>query len=315
MLRDDRGTAMVVDHLGAWLAPELGTGESSVEQAMLDQARTFIEQIYRNGGSVAELLTHTASPLRAELGEIYGLRSPTKALTWRTTEHRHGLLTLPAFLASRRSIVKRGLFVAEQLLCRGTPPPPPGADTTVPPPRAGESMRARFARHTTDPACRSCHARIDVLGFAFEHYDETGRHRLEDGDEPVDASGSVVVDGLERTFGHFGELAPILAQSHEVHRCWTWQWVRRLLPAEHPRSRIEVFRAIPTRTSPVNSGGSMASRAPTAASFRSAITPSRSRFTTSVVPFTERRTCGYRSTRARPASKPDRSCRAPRASG
>ena len=39
--------------------------------------------------------------------------------------------------------------------------------------------------------CASCHARMDPIGFAMEHFDATGRWRDTDGQFPIDASGTL----------------------------------------------------------------------------------------------------------------------------
>ena len=54
-------------------------------------------------------------------------------------------------------------------------------------------MRERMAQHRASPACATCHAKIDPLGFALENFDAVGRWRAhEDGaDTPIDASGTL----------------------------------------------------------------------------------------------------------------------------
>ena len=54
-------------------------------------------------------------------------------------------------------------------------------------------MRERMARHRASPACSTCHAQIDPLGFALENYDAVGRWRTHDGAaaEAIDASGAL----------------------------------------------------------------------------------------------------------------------------
>jgi hypothetical protein len=46
-------------------------------------------------------------------------------------------------------------------------------------------------QHRSNPACRSCHARMDPLGFGLENYDAIGRWRTHDGDFPIDATGTL----------------------------------------------------------------------------------------------------------------------------
>ncbi len=42
--------------------------------------------------------------------------------------------------------------------------------------------------HRNDPACMSCHAKIDPWGIAFENFDAVGRWRDEIGKDAVDAN-------------------------------------------------------------------------------------------------------------------------------
>jgi hypothetical protein len=62
-------------------------------------------------------------------------------------------------------------------------------------------------QHRRDPACASCHSRMDAIGFAFEKFDGVGRVRsMEDG-KPIDPAGKLS-DG--RTFAGAGELQQLL---------------------------------------------------------------------------------------------------------
>jgi hypothetical protein len=89
--------------------------------------------------------------------------------------------------------VLRGKWLLEAVL--GTPPPPPPAN--VPPldeSKGGETpatLRERLAQHRANPACASCHDRIDPLGFALENYDVLGRWRTEEAGKPIDARGEL----------------------------------------------------------------------------------------------------------------------------
>jgi hypothetical protein len=80
---------------------------------------------------------------------------------------------------TRTSPVKRGKWVLEVLLDDPPPPPLPGIDA-LPEAEGVEpnlGLRELIALHTTDPACRSCHARMDPLGLAMESMDAVGRRR------------------------------------------------------------------------------------------------------------------------------------------
>ncbi len=147
-----------------------------VSGAMREQADGFFSDIlFGPNGSLNALFT---TPLDGY--------APTALDDWYAdaSTPRDGLLTLPALLSVHSKPeesfpIYRGLFVREQLFCHQLPPPPDDIGDP-PPPTAGMTNRDRYAQHTLDPGCQSCHAQIDPLGFAFENFDATGRfHEFE----------------------------------------------------------------------------------------------------------------------------------------
>ena len=52
------------------------------------------------------------------------------------------------------------------------------------------TLREAMAKHRASPACASCHARMDPIGFAMENFDAVGRWRERDGEHAIDASGT-----------------------------------------------------------------------------------------------------------------------------
>jgi hypothetical protein len=91
--------------------------------------------------------------------------------------------------------VKRGKWILENLLGAPVPNPPPGVETnldkSVGVVTAPTSLRQRLERHRQNPACASCHAVMDPIGFALENYDLIGKWRDTDGGVPVNASGTL----------------------------------------------------------------------------------------------------------------------------
>jgi hypothetical protein len=67
---------------------------------------------------------------------------------------------------------------------------------------------------------------MDLLGFAFEHFDGAGNYRNDDSGHPIDSSGSATLDGATVNFQDATALAKLLASSHEAHDCFTRQWLR-----------------------------------------------------------------------------------------
>jgi hypothetical protein len=81
----------------------------------------------------------------------------------------------------RTSPVKRGYWVAKNILGEQIPPPPP----VVPELPADEAkmdlpLRQMLEQHRTNPGCAACHARFDSFGLAFETFDPVGRRRTHD---------------------------------------------------------------------------------------------------------------------------------------
>jgi len=124
-------------------------------------------------------------------------------------DERGGLLGQGSILMvtsypNRTSPVLRGKWLLENFFGTPPPPPPPG----VPPlkensgTRELKSVRDRLEEHRKNPACASCHARMDPLGFALENYDGLGRWRTEDSGKPIDNRGELPdgtkIDGPER---------------------------------------------------------------------------------------------------------------------
>src|SRR6185295_2465020 len=77
------------------------------------------------------------------------------------------------------------------------------------------SMREAMTLHRANPACASCHSRMDPLGFAMENFDAVGRWRTQSGsNEPIDASG-VLPDGT-RFDGADGLIQALMRRPEQI---------------------------------------------------------------------------------------------------
>jgi hypothetical protein len=90
--------------------------------------------------------------------------------------------------------VLRGKWVLENLLASAPPPPPanvPSLSTDGTERDKPLTLREAMTRHRASPACASCHARMDPIGFAMENFDAVGKWRDRDsGNNLIDASGT-----------------------------------------------------------------------------------------------------------------------------
>ena len=208
MLADRRSTRFMDDFVGQWLQmrnifsqdPDgaLFAGfNDTLRSAMVRETELFFQSQVREDRPVRELLSADYTFLNEQLARHYGVDdlygSHFRRVTW-NDDRRHGLLGHASLLtvtsyANRTSVVLRGKWVLENLL--GAPPPPPPAN--VPPlaendRRQPTSLRERMEQHRSSPVCASCHARMDPLGFALEHFDAVGKWRERDGGADINAT-------------------------------------------------------------------------------------------------------------------------------
>jgi hypothetical protein len=202
--------------------------------ALAEETQTFLADAWRTGPTLATLLTAPVTFADGPLAAFYGLPAPAGAGYQRIAldpARAAGMLTQGSFLAvhakaDQTSPVLRGKFVRAQLFC--TPPKPPPPTIVVSPPVVDPTLptRERFAQHTADPLCASCHLFMDPIGFAFEHYDAAGRWRDTDADLPVDATGTLADTDVDAPLDGVPSLAARLAASAEVASCAATQWFR-----------------------------------------------------------------------------------------
>jgi len=202
--------------------------------AMLSETRAFSEQIlFRGGADFAGLFTSVDTFANSDLADVYGAAGPTgDALAPVSLDpaQRSGVFTQAAFLsemgaAEGSNPTRRGAAILERVLC-GHLPDPPNVIPPVAEPSAGGTTRDRFATHAENPCATGCHSILDPIGFAFEHYDGIGQYRTTDNSLPVDASGSITLDGEEHEFYGALELSALLASSDDAKKCFASQWLQ-----------------------------------------------------------------------------------------
>ena len=214
MLADPRARRFVQSFAGQWLEvrnlalrtpdPKLYPEWSpALAASMKEETLRFFADFLTNRRPLTELLTADYTFIDARLARFYGLPAPIVSEGFVRTplpaDRRAGLFGQAGILTvtsypNRTSPVLRGKFVLEKIL--GTPPPPPPPNIPSLAEHAGggqpQTLRGRLELHRSNPSCASCHALIDPIGFALEHYDALGRRRDTDGGHPIDSSGKLV---------------------------------------------------------------------------------------------------------------------------
>lgn len=213
--------------------PDLFALPEGTREAMRREPVLFFADQVASGGGVEDLLTETHVPMEPMLAEIYGddLLGASGGLTALDPTRRAGILTLPGVLAAhsharQTSPTRRGKTVLEQLLC--DPPPPPPSDVTpeLPPETEGGTTRERLAAHLDNPACSSCHASMDGIGFTYEKLDELGRTRALDAGRPIDTSASFFISGYRVDVDGAVDMADVLSVEPDVAECVARHWGR-----------------------------------------------------------------------------------------
>ena len=130
-----------------------------------------------------------------------------------------GLLSDPALNRLRPSISGRGAWIMSALFCVDVGAPPPGS-SSVPQP-TGVTRRQALEQTVSSAACVGCHRVIDPPGYSLEGIDPlTGEPRSTDNGLPIDTSGTFSAGNTTFTFAGMEDLAPQLATSCDVARCF-----------------------------------------------------------------------------------------------
>ncbi|RYY77328.1 MAG: DUF1588 domain-containing protein [Gammaproteobacteria bacterium] len=211
----------------------------------------FLGEVFlKSGYSVSQLFNPGFTFVNGPLASYYGISgvSGDNFQKVTTNAERGGVLHLGAVTSTLSSVkeshpIHRGLLVRRNLLCQDFAPPPPNVGE-VEPLDPNKPTRERFAAHTSNANCQSCHQYIDNIGFAFENYDAVGRYRTTQGNSiPVDASGGIsglltMTASESYQFSNLRGLSTVLATDgvEATSKCLTRQYQRFATGISEPNS-------------------------------------------------------------------------------
>jgi len=242
MLEDPRARAQMIRFFAEFLALDrLESAEKNAEMfpewtpTLRASMRIELEEVFGEAWDgdldVREIFSTNATYVDSELAALYGLPDPGAGRRVRAplpaSAERGGILGRGAILATYAhatisSPVRRGKFVAANVLCIDIAPPPPGVPELPEDDGSPMTQRMRLARHVEDPTCGACHAIIDPPGLALEHFDAIGQFRTTENTLPIDAE--VVLAGTP--LDGAAELGDYLAGSHQVGACFARRMFR-----------------------------------------------------------------------------------------
>ncbi|WP_242515620.1 DUF1592 domain-containing protein [Sorangium cellulosum] len=241
MLADPRADRLF-EYFDQWLDTDLLSGMTrdpavypdlvpGLPALLQEETRAFVKSLFSSpSGSFDELLTADYSFVNGPLAQHYGVSGVSgDAFVKVDMPGRAGVLTQGMLLArdkaTRTSIVRRGLKVRTDLLCRLVPAPPNDVQLDLEGLGAELSQRERLELHRTEPSCAGCHALMDPIGVVFESFDAVGRSRTVDEDgRPVDTSSDITATlDVNGPLASAAELGQRLAQSEEARACYVLQ--------------------------------------------------------------------------------------------
>lgn len=218
MFADPRARSSLVENFfsdwleirNVWLLNPDGTKfpffDDNLRSAFVTETELFLDAQLKENASVADLLTSNETFLNEQLAHHYGIPGVYGSHFRRvilTDENRFGLLGKASILAvtsytTRTAPTIRGKWVLENILSAPPPAPPPNVPSLESSNKDGKSLSVRqmLELHRANPACASCHARMDPLGLSLENFDAIGHWRTSDAGNAIDASG-VLLDGTK----------------------------------------------------------------------------------------------------------------------
>ena len=207
MLADPRARRFSENFVQQWLGMDgldsvTHVKDSSLKEAMRQEPVAFFQELLERNSSVMDFIHSDYAVVNERLAGHYRIpdvHGPHfRRVPIEPQMNRGGVLTGAAVLTMNSDgkdshPLKRGIWMLERILQDPPPPPPPNVPEVdlTDPEILKMTLKERIVDHRSKPACRSCHARIDPWGIAFENYDALGTFRTKIKNKPVDATSEL----------------------------------------------------------------------------------------------------------------------------
>ncbi|MGJ8675989.1 MAG: DUF1592 domain-containing protein [Akkermansiaceae bacterium] len=218
MLEDSKISRFINNFTHQWLALEILDAlqmdknkfpqfSPALKRSMQREPIALFSYMLDENRSIMDFLHAEYTFLDERLAQHYGIKdvygNHFRKVELLPESKRGGLLTQPGLLAMNSDGIdshplRRSIWLLENLL-HDPPPPAPAAVPEIDltdPEILKMTLKERIEDHRNQPACASCHIKIDPWGIAFEEYDAIGLWREKVAGKPVDAT-STLVDGSE----------------------------------------------------------------------------------------------------------------------
>lgn len=199
MLQDPRARQASQRYIRDWLGldsldgtvrdPELYPNFTAERIAAMKQETLdfFDALIWEDRAPMMSMFTAEYTVVSRELAEFYGFdaQDGTNRYDLSGDDTRMGFLTHAGILtmagkADQPSLVERGIFVFDGMLCGTIIAPPVGVTQEVTEPEPGRTQRFYAEERLANDGCKGCHVQFDPVGFAFERYDGIGAYLTND---------------------------------------------------------------------------------------------------------------------------------------
>jgi len=237
MVQDPKARDFVASYAGQWLGTRalddvnpdpsyFPAWDPPLKDAMRQETELYLLDFLRTDTDFLGFFDAGFTYANDRLAQHYGLPLPGSMtpvkVTLPASGQRGGIFTQGSVLTTnsqprRTSVVKRGKWALDQLLCIPIAPPPANVPMgALDAPGATGTLRERLAAHRANPQCASCHDYLDPIGLGLENYDAIGAWRSTEDGVAIDATGQFP-DG--RSFDGARQMAALVKADPNTPHC------------------------------------------------------------------------------------------------